>query len=544
VFILLSIASSALSTPASAAVKLNATPVDGGDVKHFYVAPDGGRVVYYGDLTEDEALELYSRPIDRSASQVRLTDLPASFPGNGAINVRIAPDSSRAVYGGYSTAGPNLDDIYSVPVVGSDDPVQINSSTGSLAVQGFKVTGGSDSRVVYQGDLTMALRLDLFSKPVDGSGSQVQISSSASNPNDVDIFKLSADNQYVAYVGDLTTDGVPEIYAAPVDGSGPQTRLNDAPVSGGGIVDDLFVADNYRNTFQITPDSQHVIYRGDLDQLNTDELYSAPIDGSGSQVKLNTSSVSGGEVLGMRVTSDSQRVVYRGELTRNGAGDLYSAPVDGSGPQIRLTDFTGSDSVGDFYLTPDGSLALFEGPGSQGPFIYSVPVDGSASPTPITGIFPGGDLENIQITSDSQRMVYTEGGTTLYSTPVDTATETFLAYFDSDTEIRDVQLTDDGAYAVFTIREGGSLHDGALYAVDVLGNDDPMQLNNPLPLNGEISDFTIVPSSHTVIYQADGDQLGRYELYTTAIPEPASAAVLMLGALATLHRRRSQRVTE
>ena len=78
-------------------VKLNDPLPAGGDIAEngFEIAPDSGRVVYYADGDTVGVSELYSRAIDGTGSEARLTDLSGLMD---VVDFAISPDSEYVVY--------------------------------------------------------------------------------------------------------------------------------------------------------------------------------------------------------------------------------------------------------------------------------------------------------------------------------------------------------------------------------------------------------------------------------------------------------------
>ena len=72
-------------------------------------------------------------------------------------------------------------------------------------------------------------------------------------------------------------------------------RLNNAPVVGG----------IQSGGFQPTRDGYRVIYRGDLTGDEIYELYSASTSAAGTQIKLSTTPVTGGDVDSIRIRRSS-----------------------------------------------------------------------------------------------------------------------------------------------------------------------------------------------------------------------------------------------
>ena len=74
--------------------------------------------------------------------------------------------------------------------------------------------------------------------------------------------------------------------------------------------------------FDITPDNLRVVFKGDLDTDNVDELYSVPILGNQSE-KLNRPPVTDGDVVHFKVSPDSEHVIFKADLELNDKFELY-----------------------------------------------------------------------------------------------------------------------------------------------------------------------------------------------------------------------------
>ncbi len=129
--------------------KLSGSIADGGDVRSFSVAPDGGAVVFSGDLRVLDQQELFVR---RFADPGRVPLLQDPVTGRGVRNHAIAPDSSRVVFDG-DLDGDDVDGVYSVPLTGGA-VAQLNED-GSQALLAFgeeiplSVFVADGSRVVF-----------------------------------------------------------------------------------------------------------------------------------------------------------------------------------------------------------------------------------------------------------------------------------------------------------------------------------------------------------------------------------------------------------
>ena len=316
---------------------------------------------------------------------------------------------------------------------------------------------------------------------------------------DVESFEISPDGAYVVYLADADTDDVIELYSVPLSGGTP-VRLNDTPVTGGDV-----------HSFEISPGGSRVVYRADQDTNDVYELYSVPIAGpAGDGVKLNPALPTGGDVQReFEISPDGSWVVYRADqdsvrtaYDAGGVYELYSVPIAGpasAGVKINhLLRFEVhvcmpgedlyTDDVVSFTISPDSSRVVYRAKRYEGCDhvyeVFSVPIGGPASDVlQLNGtLVTGGDVSAYDISADSSRVVYR-----------------------ADQDTNDVY---------------------ELYSVPIAGPaDDVVQLNGTLVTSGDVSAYGISADSSRVVYRADQDTNGVYELYSVPITGPAGSGV-------------------
>jgi len=111
------------------------------------------------------------------------------------------------------------------------------------------------------------------------------------------------------------------------------------------------------------PSTAHVLYRANLDDAASLELYSAPIDGSSPATKLNRTPGPSGDVAGFVLGSGL--VAYLDDEPLSATTEAFVGPSDGSTLAVRINDpfpaGTQRGSVRGFDLTPDGARSRWVG---------------------------------------------------------------------------------------------------------------------------------------------------------------------------------------
>jgi len=513
--------------------RLSGPLVAGGAVQFFDISADGSRVVYIADQDTDEVCELYSVPTDGSVAPVKL---------NGALDeygsllpyysFQISADSSRVVYHANQDAD-NVWELYSVPIAGGA-PTRISGTPVADSDVGFDFQISADSsRVVYRADRDTNGVFELYSVPIDGNAVPVELNGALVAGGDVADFEISADNSRVVYRADQDTDEVLELYSAPMDGSAVPVKLNGA-LAGGRVW-----------YFQISADGSRLVYRADQNTEDVAEIYSAPLDGSAAPVRLNTALVSGCNVDSFDIAGDSSRVVYIANQDVDWADELYSVPLDGSAAPLKLNGtFSIGGDVEYFEVSPDGAwVVYYADQDTYGVYeLYSAPVDGSAAPVKLNPPLPHNSYvswEEFEISADSRRVVYIADQDSnavweLYSVPIGGGAPVKLnAALCADCDVRfysGFQISADGNRVVYLADQDT---DGVyeLYSVPIDGSAAPVKLSGVLDDYSSVDRFEISADGSRVVYIVDLEGYEIYELCSAPI-DGSAAPVKLNGALA------------
>lgn len=547
------------------AVKLSGAMVTGGDVAPgaFAFSPDGAWLVYVADPLTDGVDELFAVPSDGSAAPVKLSGTLTAggdvVPGTPARAFAVSADSQRVVYVADATVDGHLD-LWSAPIDGSTAPVELDGSVFTLVGTSFRLGGG---RVVFAG-ASVADGTELLSAPIDGSSAPSVLTQLA--PPSIPLFELTADGATVAFVSaqtspsidqrlwsvpadgsasavlltpavhsqiqslrlgadgsravyraTLSTPTIFELFSVPLDGSASPVRLH-APFAAGRNV----VADQYG----LTADSARAVYVADVAADELYELWSAPLDGSASAIKISGTLAPGADVVsvsGAPLVTASERLVF------HVGSDLYSAPADGSGAALKLNGSLSAVTWIDWALDPheapqplgtDHSRVVFARLTAWSNLeeyvmqLYSVPVDGSAAPVRLNGTLhaTGGvgrwDIagNRVVFSSDESRDDMYE----LYSAPLDGSSSGLvlngpmaLNSPESFVELR--ALTLDGSHAVYTLRfDGEGETEDALYSVPTDASASPVELQPSVGQLRMIYSLAVSPDGTRVVYQVIG----------------------------------------
>lgn len=481
------------------AFRLNGALVAGGDVVDFRISTDDQHVVYRADRMTDEVIELY-RVATTGGPNARLSD-PLVAGGDVASSAAYLPsfvidsDASRVAY----LADQDVDDVrelYSVPMLGLQDPVKVNGPLPMGPVTGdvgdFEIT--ADGGVVYLADGEVENVFELYRAPV-GGGTVTKLSGPMVAGGGVDPngqWELSPDGSRVLYLAEQETDGLLELFSVPVDASEPAIKLNHSIAPGiPGI-----------QVFELSADGTRVIYRVELDPFSAD-LFAAAVDGSGTPVQLN---LPGQSVDGLsfppehHITSDGTFVLYRTE------SELWRVRSDGSDSPVRLSDpmvargmlFEGTGTS--FQLSADGRyVAYLADARVDGRYeLFLVAVDGiGADALPIRVNKPlatGGDVTRFAISPDGGRVVYRA---------------------DQELDERHELYAYVGLALSAPPAEPAKVRRGTLVRV---------KLNRPLPSGGDVEEFVLGPDGSQVLFTAGA--VNAHELFIAPTDGGTPAAAI------------------
>lgn len=455
-------------------LNLSALPPTG-RVQEFWLDPTGSRVVYLADENVSGLIyDIYSVPVDGGAAPTRLTDDLVSFP---LIDPILGPLSNTGAYGPTPTAdgarvvflarrsSDNTFLLYSAPVDGSEPmtPLSTGPTLDLLYRLPFAVSHDG-TLVVYQAPIGGGSDVGLYSVPADGSAAPTLLSAhTGGHTSTVKDFEVAADDSFVVYRGDLESDEVEELFAHPLGGGGFQVKLNGTLVTGGDVDDtnDTFQQVNY--AFTISPDGSRVVYSADQDVDGELELYSVPTDGSQASVKLNeplVGALGNGGLFRPFRVAPDSSTVVYLAQQESSQRELFSVPIDGSEDPVRLH--------------PPRSLQL-----------SSYEIDATSSGVVIHWLSGGNNGELDYAALDGSLHVQDMTGTLQVTGFVSTQFH--------------FRLTPDQRYVVFGARASFNAP-RELFRVPIDGSEPPRSLSGPQISSG-VSDFDVAPDGRYAAYR-------------------------------------------
>jgi Tol biopolymer transport system component len=361
------------------------------DVK---ITPDSSRVLFR-EINEDIRRDFLYR-VSIGGGAVNDIYAPEDFC---YIDYKITPDSQNVIFS-VSETGCDYQGFFQSSLIVDDIPIWLDDKY----VEEFKITPDSEY-VVFTQETTDA-DSELFSIPV-GGGTQEKLNGTLTPGGRVSSdFQLTNDSEYVVYMADEFILGMDLLYRAPVDGS--ELRLNLTPWA--------MVANGDVTSFQISPDSQWIVYRADQQEDDKFDLYSVLISG-GIFNKLSTGMIAEGDIIEFqyKIVPNSEGVVLIADYYTDFVNELFAVNMTGTWGTRLNVDLPSNGDVIDFRISYNSQGVVFRADQETDEVfsLYLVPSIGGAVPVQINpDLVDGGDVGNplylfpFDITPDDKGIVY------------------------------------------------------------------------------------------------------------------------------------------
>ncbi len=489
-----------------------------GDVSSFWFSHDGKYAVFSADRYDDDVRELYSVRLP-FGEPVMISDRFSS--GGGIISdsdaVVISGDSQRVVYHAKLQTG-GKDELFSVPIDGSEEPVKLNVTIGTGGNVDWTQIAPNGQWVVYMVSYwrydPVLENYDLWSVPITGGGS-IRLGPDLAAGRRYIFFEISPNSQRVVYLADPNVKAKDELFSVPIsEVRDPITLNGELPGTGGDVVG-----------FAITPNSLGVVFRA-RDLGNTiQNLFSNEIDG-GDLRKLTNITVDLRQVADFAITPDSARVVYAASQDTTGVAELYSTPISTSVP-VKLSGTLATDyGVNNFSITPNGEGVAF-----------LTCIDGYLPPCELFSNFVDGHwVTPFKLNGD-----LTYGGTVGYGSGMPfaiTPNSGIVVYMAEQDTVYKNELYGNTIYGTYNVKLSGAMqvngdvsyfrisnNAGVVYLADqdtencneiyykAFSGGLPVKMNAALVSGGGVVSFQLTPNGQALVYVADQDEETKQELY-------------------------------
>ncbi|MCC6847011.1 MAG: hypothetical protein IT294_00820 [Deltaproteobacteria bacterium] len=371
-------------------------------------------------------------------------------------------------------------------------------------IDAFALTPNGQTVVYAVADSGSGYVLQLVAVPVAGGGTTTLVDVPVSgSQRSVDSWTITPDGAGIVFLSDKDAQQFRnDLFRVPIDGSAAPLKLNTAP------------APNDIDTFRVANDAARVVF-----EAETKTIYSVPTTG-GTPVALGTGT--GSFLPRYRISPDATRVVFAFDDGMGGGRQLYSVPIDGSQMPLELTNqpailLPGENSPQAPAITPDGAKVLFlSRPNAMKPQEYELWVTpiAQATPTKLTGplaIY----LPDFRLTPDSAHAVFVAGthpAYRIYRVPLDGSTsEQPVSGVGQNVVVSEYRMSPNGQTFVYRVFASSKYR---LFAVGLGGGDD-VALTPASPVGfGPYNGYDFDPTGTRVVYTAEQDAAGVIELYS------------------------------
>jgi Tol biopolymer transport system component len=352
--------------------------------------------------------------------------------------------------------------------------------------------------------------------------------SGTSTLGSVNVFALSPDGATAVYIADHDSSGLFELYSVAVDGSAAMpTKISSGLTFGAG---DTGVA-----LFQIVPDGSQVVFLADAGSGGgVNDVYSVPTDGSLAAVRLNT--VAQAPVLAAGVAPNGIAVAFFGSDTAFGGGstEVYKATVGVAGSAVQLSDASASvpgnvvaadfspDSATLAYAADSASLGVLQWHG------VAISSGGPGSDVVLSDAL--GSVNLGSVSPDSSTLVYAadeniSGVAELFSVPLGGGSSTQLNPSMAGFGVVSVQISGDSARVAYLADQMTS---GVIevFGAQIGSAGSGLRINTALSGTQSADVVTIGPDDATVLYEADENIAGTFDLLTAPIDATVAPSTL------------------
>lgn len=488
------------------AVKISAAIPAGREINRFALTADGATVVY--ELREtgmSRVVGLVAVPVAGGTPHT-LVDIPLSGAQRRIDKWSITPDDASVVFLSDKDADQYRNDLFYVPIDGSEAPVKLNTAPAPNYIVTFVVTDDS-TRAVFEASGTNVI----YSVPTSG-GTPVALATGTGSflPR----FRVAPDGSRVVYPFDDGMGGGRQIYSVPITGGSATKLSSQTNVNLPGENSPLAAR------YAITPDSANVLFFA----ANAQELWVTPIAQATPTQLAGPIGIYFPDFL---LTPDGATAVFTAG-TYPGYR-IYRVPVDGSTAEQPVSGAGLNVTVSDYQMSANGQKLVYRVYSGGKARLYAVSLAGGddveLTPSVIAG---NGAYNNFRIDPTAARVVYASeqnaaGVIELFSVPIGGGAATLLSKSPmpatGDVDPLSIRIAPDGRTVIFRADEDS---DGVLELFSSgIASGGPQKVHPDLAPDGDVVEALFTPDSRTIVYQADQETDDVFEIFAVAAPEPA-----------------------
>lgn len=334
-------------------------------------------------------------PISKKIPSNVLLNGPLVEGGSVSDKFLVTPNKTKVIYIADESID-NVDDIFSVDLSGTNKKNLTNLSIGKKAT--LFVISPNSQKILFLADINTTGRFDLFVIDIDGTNlRQINLGLSDNSQKVENNFRFSNAGDKIIYVSDEVSTGTRNIYSTNIDGTN-RTRLNQ--VLGTQITFGLANNDSkivYR-TFSANPVIRSVTLSGTSDVLLN------------SAFNLGLNPASG--IQDFKINSDSSfpRVAFRSNQDNGSVFELYIVPIDGSTSPTKVSGSIVSGGIvsSQYGFSNDNQKIVYvaDQQTDEVQELFVSNIDGSSNLKLNSTLSPGGDIYSFKFSSDGQKVVY------------------------------------------------------------------------------------------------------------------------------------------
>ena len=268
------------------------------------------------------------------------------------------------------------------------------------------------------------------------------------------------------------------------------------------------------SSFEFSPDGSNVVFISSNTDSSDVGVFRAPTSGGG-RVRLSDSSqaIAFGDPT---ISPDSNVFVFSANPVGEASAGVFAVPLVG-GAQVQLNDEAIGNATSPL-ISPDGTYVVYRSSND----LYRVSISGGTSIKLNLGASDTGAVSNINFTPDSERVVFTAGGSSrgetrdLYSVAsTGGVVEMLNAPLDPEgrNTVTAFKISPDSSYVTYFAAHSSN-GTRNFYSVPTSGGD-PIQLSDAILINDfDTPDFQISPDSRRVVYHGNLTSGNKNELFS------------------------------